>query len=81
MSHLSRHHRDIWDAHVEDRQQKKIAKVQRKEKEVANCEMQNAELRFTDLRSNAKLAKKSNLLYFEQFWGSSKGLKWVLLWF
>ena len=38
---------------MEDREQKKIAKVQRKEKEVANCEMQNAELRFTDLRSNA----------------------------
>ena len=28
-----------------------------------------------------KLAKKSNLLYFEQFWGSSKVLKWVLLLF
>ena len=26
---------------MEDREQKKIAKVQRKEKEMANCEMQN----------------------------------------
>ena len=51
--HLSRHHRDIWDAYVEDRDRKKNANAERKQKEVVNCEMENAELRFTDLRSNA----------------------------
>ena len=51
--HLSRHHKDIWDAYVVDRDRKKNAKVERKLKEVVNYEMENAELRFTDLRSNA----------------------------
>ena len=35
--------------YVVDRDRKKNAKVERKLKEVVNCEMENAELRFTDL--------------------------------
>ena len=65
-SHLSRHHKDIWDAYVVDRDRKKNAKVERKLKEVVNCEMENVELRFTDLRSNAGQNSFLNQVAFMQ---------------
>ena len=46
--HLSRHHKDIWDAYVVDRDRKKNAKGERKLKEVVNCEMENAELSYVN---------------------------------
>ena len=49
-----------------DRDRKKNAKVERKLKEVVNCEMENAELRFTDLRSNAGQNSFLNQVAFMQ---------------
>ena len=49
--HLSRHHNDIWEAYVLARDAKKTAQANIKKEEVLNCEMENAELRFTDMRS------------------------------
>ena len=51
--HLARHHKDIWEAYVLTRDAKKNSMVNVKKEERENCEMENADIRFTDLRSNA----------------------------
>ena len=52
-NHLARHYKDIWEAYVLTRDAKKSSMVNVKKEERENCEMENADIRFTDLRSNA----------------------------
>ena len=52
-NHLVRQHKDIWEAYVLTRDAKKSSMVNVKKEERENCEMENADIRFTDLRSNA----------------------------
>ena len=67
-NHLSRHHNDIWEAYVLARDAKKTAQANIKKEEVLNCEMENAELRFTDMRSNAgQLAFLNQVLFIAWF--------------
>ena len=51
-NHLARHHKDIWEAYVLTRDAKKNSMVNVKKEERENCDMENADIRFTDLRSN-----------------------------
>ena len=52
-NHLSKHHRDAWETDVLERDAKKTAVEDAKKSEQSSCEMENAALRFTDMRSNA----------------------------
>ena len=52
-NHLSRHHEEIWLAYVAERDAKKSAQAAKKEADKENCEMENPELRFIDMRSRA----------------------------
>ena len=52
-NHLSKHHRDVWETYVLKRDAKKTAVEDAKKSEQSSCEMENAALRFTDMRSNA----------------------------
>ena len=51
-SHLEKYHPAVWNAHCEAR--KKIANVTaaKKKEEFNACEMENAEVRFYDVRSS-----------------------------
>ena len=49
--HLTKHHGEVWSAYCEAGSQANAAKVVIKE-EVAACEMENAEVRFYDVRSS-----------------------------
>ena len=67
-NHLSRHHNDIWEAYVLARDAKRTAQANIKKEEVLNCKMENAELRFTDMRSNAgQLAFLNQVLFIAWF--------------
>ena len=55
-NHLSKHHRHVWDTYghiMLKRDAKKTAVEDAKKSEQSSCEMENAALRFTDMRSNA----------------------------
>ena len=62
-NHLSRHHRDVWEPYVLNRDAKKTAVAEAKKSELSNSEMENAELRFTDMRSNAGQLTFLNQVY------------------
>ena len=49
--HLVKHQGEVWSAYCKARSQANAAKVVIKE-EVAACEMENAEVRFYDVRSS-----------------------------
>ena len=53
------------------RDAKKTAQANNKKEEVLNCEMENAELRFTDMRSNAgQLAFLNQVLFIAWFYSN-----------
>lgn len=52
-NHLSKHHNDVWQPYVLKRNAKKTAVENAKKSEQSNCEMENAAVRFTNMRSNA----------------------------
>ena len=62
-NHLSKHHRDVWDTYVLKRDAKKTAVEDAKKSEQYSCEMENAALHFTDMRSNAGQLTFLNQVY------------------
>ena len=67
-NHLSKHHRDVWDSYVLQRDAKKNAVENAKKSEQSSCEMENAALRFTDTRSNAGQLSFLNQVYVHPLW-------------
>ena len=59
-NHLSRHHEEIWLAYVAERD----AQAAKKEADKENCEMENPELRFIDMRSRAGQVSSQNQVVF-----------------
>ena len=66
-NHISRHHEDIWLAYVAQRDAKKSAEAAKKEADRVNCEMENPELRFIDMRSRAGQVSFQNQVVFMLF--------------
>ena len=51
-NHLSRHHKEVWEAYCETRSRVATVASKAKEEEKAACEMENSEVRFYDVRSS-----------------------------
>ena len=50
-NHLSKHHKEVWEAYSETRSRVATVATKAKEEEKAACEMENSEVRFYDVRS------------------------------
>ena len=50
--HLAKHHVDVWSAYCNARSKANADRVAAKQEEKQACEMENAEVRFYDVRSS-----------------------------
>ena len=67
-NHLQRHHKEVWDTYVLKRDANKAAVANAKKSEQSSSEMENAEVRFTDMRSNAGQLTFLNQVCCHPFW-------------
>ena len=51
-NHLSKHHKAQWGAYCENRTKKAAAATKHQKQQKENCEMENSEVRFYDVRSS-----------------------------